>query len=114
MKNEMKYFNDEYQGYYDNLTGGNGAASDGLRNYIGEVSNSINSVIDGLSGWESTAGESYGDIANLLIDRFNDIKDNIDSSLTPACEAMDKLKEDVGTFKEENEKLDTLVEETEA
>ncbi len=114
MNKDMKYFGNEYIDYYNNLKGGNGNTSQALRNYIGEVSNSVNSVINELSGWRSVAGESYGQVADLLVERFNDIKDNIDSSLTPACEAMDKLKEDVETFKKEQEKLDKLVEEKEA
>ena len=59
------------------------------------------------------AGDSYGEIANLLIGRFDDIKSNIDSSLTPACEAMDQLKENLQKFKEEQKKLDTLLDEKE-
>ena len=55
---------------------------------------------------EGAAGDSYGEVASLLSKRFEDIKINFDSSLTLACQAMDKLKDKLKEFKDEKKKLE--------
>ena len=105
MDSRVNYFEGQYEDYYNNMSGGNGLNSQALSNYVGQVKDSINSVVDSLSSWKGMAGDLYGEIANLLIGRYDDIKSNIDSSLTPACEAMDQLKENLQKFKEEQKNL---------
>ena len=39
------YFGNEYLSYYNNLTGENATTSEGLRNYVGQVADSISSPI---------------------------------------------------------------------
>ena len=111
MDTNVNYFDSQYEDYYNNFTEGNGYNSQNLSNYVGQVKGSIDSVISSLSTWKGAAGDSYGEVASLLSKRFEDIKSNIDSSLTPACQAMDKLKDKLKEFKDEQKKLDELNDE---
>ena len=97
--NELSTFVGEYKEYYNGLDGNVENKSTELKNNVEDIYKNIETITQGLTEWSGNAGDSYREIADIMTNRFKEIENNIKNNLTPACEAIDQLHQELGNMK---------------
>ena len=98
------YFYGDYVTYYECLTGDETSGSDYLSGLVEQIQTEIDSIKGQLTEWAGDTSNTYNEISSILVKQFVEIEQDIENALTPACEAMDQLKEKIVDFKDCDEK----------
>ena len=102
MARNYKYFSDDYSTYYDELSGSSSLSKvEGLQNNVQQLSYEFENVKSVIEYWRGQgASVMTSDSIENIMKKFNTTMNNINESLVPAADNMEKLIDLLKNLKE--------------
>lgn len=107
MARNYKYFSDDYSTYYDELSGSSSLSKvEGLKNNVQQLSYEFENVKSVIEYWRGQgASVMTSDAIENIMKKFNTTMNNINESLVPAADNMEKLIDLLKNLKESEDSL---------